>query len=62
MFWIQSPKYLWDDCLELTALIHSNMALDIYDLGSEIPKKNLKERPLTSVPLPSFLGTTVDVS
>ena len=38
----QSPKCLWDDCLELTALIRSNTALDIYDLNGETPETKLK--------------------
>lgn len=34
----QCPMQLWDDCLEFQALIHSNMALDIYELQGEVPE------------------------
>ena len=42
MLHTQSPKCLWDDCLELTALIQSNTALAIYDLNGETPETKLK--------------------
>ena len=42
MLCTQSPKCLWDDCLELTALICSNTALDIYNPGGETPETKLK--------------------
>ena len=42
MLCTQSPKCLLDDCLKLTALIHSNTALNIYDLGGETPETKLK--------------------
>ena len=42
MLCTQSPKCLWDDCLELTALIQSNTTLEVYNLGSETPETKLK--------------------
>ena len=37
-----SPKKLWDNCLELEALIRSNTALDIYLLDGEVPETVMK--------------------
>ena len=34
----ESPKRLWDRCIELEALIRSNTALDIYGLEVQVPK------------------------
>jgi hypothetical protein len=35
----QTPKKLWDDCLEMESLIQSNTAHDIvYELGGEVPE------------------------
>ena len=34
----KAPKKLWDDCLELEALIRSNTAHEIYELGGEVPE------------------------
>ena len=34
----KTPKVLWDDCLEYEALICSNTAHDIYELGGETPE------------------------
>ena len=33
-----SPAKLWDHCLELEAYIHSNMALDLYELQGQVPE------------------------
>ena len=33
----ESPKQLWDHCIELNALIRSNTALDIYVIESQVP-------------------------
>ena len=38
---MKSPKVLWDDFLVLEAYIHSNMALDIFDLDGMTPKTNM---------------------
>ena len=35
------PKVLWDYCLELEACIHSNAALDIFELDGMTPKTNI---------------------
>ena len=35
---MNSPKVLWDDCLELESFIRSNTAHDIYELGGEVPE------------------------
>ena len=35
---INSPKVIWDDCLELEAYICSNTALDIFDLDGMNPE------------------------
>ena len=35
---MKSPKTLWDDCLELEALIRSNAAHDVHELKGEVPK------------------------
>ena len=34
----ESPKKLWDHCLELEALNRLNTALDIYLIGGEVPE------------------------
>jgi hypothetical protein len=34
----QTPKKLWDDCLEMESMIRSNTAHDIYELGGEVPE------------------------
>ena len=44
-----SPAKLWDHCLELEAYIHSNTALDLYELQGQVPKTLL-------------LGQTSDIS
>ena len=38
---MKSPKVLWDDCLELEAYIHSNTALDIFELDRVTPKTKM---------------------
>ena len=32
------PKRLWDDCLELEAMIQSNTCSDVFELGGEVPE------------------------
>jgi hypothetical protein len=44
-----SPKTLWDHCLELEALVHSNMSNDIYMTNGQVPETIMK-------------GTTADIS
>jgi hypothetical protein len=44
-----SPKTLWDHCLELEALVHSNTSNDIYMTNGQVPKTVMK-------------GLTADVS
>jgi hypothetical protein len=34
----KAPKRLWDDCLELEALVRSNTAHDIFELKGEVPE------------------------
>ena len=34
----RTPKRLWDDCMELTALIRSHTALDIWQLAGQTPE------------------------
>ena len=38
----KAPKRLWDDCLELEALIRSHTALDIFELDGEVPETMIK--------------------
>ncbi len=33
-----APRWLWDDCLELEAYIHSLSANIVYRLDGEVPK------------------------
>ncbi len=33
-----SPKVLWDHCIELKALVCSNMSNDIYMTNGEVPE------------------------
>ena len=34
----ESPKQLWDHCIELEALIFLNTALDVYGIEGQVPK------------------------
>jgi hypothetical protein len=44
-----SPKTLWDHCLELEALVHSDTSNDIYMTNGQVPETIMK-------------GTTADIS
>ena len=38
---MKSPKVLWEDCLELESYIHSNTALDIFELDGMTPETKM---------------------
>lgn len=41
---MNTPRRLWDDCIQLEALIRSNMALNLFGLKGQVPETVVTEQ------------------